>query len=235
MSTRTGTSLVALTVLVALAPGAQAAKSKLYSVSLKGDVHDEITTDRQDAVDPPAGCVGSMSERRHFEASADLAPKPKPAPIASYSRLKFRALIKSPHAVSTSDTSGGFSPDPDFPPDDPSACAVQPGHKSYPCHFLSEATRRSGGEFALLPNAGKYEIYYNRSAGMLSCDEEDYFSESPLDSSPTALTKLRVRAVKGLGRGRSVSASGTITTPPRDPSATGGETLDYTLKVRRVR
>lgn len=198
-------------------------------------MHDEITTDRQDAVEPPSGCIGSMSERRHFEASADLSPKPKAAPVASYSRLVFRALIKSPRAASTSETSGGFSPDPDFPPPDPGDCAVQPGNKSFPCHFLHEATRKSGGEFALLPNNGKYEIYYNRSAGMLSCDEEDFFSESPLDSSPTALTKLRVRAVKGLGRGRAVSVSGTITTPPRDPSAAGGETLHYKLKVKRVR
>jgi hypothetical protein len=44
-----------------------------------------------------------------------------------------------------------------------------------------------------------------------------------------------VRAVKTLARGRSTTASGTAVTPPLDSSATGGETLHYTLKVERVR
>ena len=234
MSTRIGVSLSVIAVLVAACvPAAEAAKPKLYSVSLKGDVRDEINVVRQD-VAPPYGCLGSMSETRHFAASASLSPKPIGAPFASYGRLIFRARITSPTVTSTGETTGDVSPDPYSPPSDPSVCTA-PGKQTYPCHFRTEATRRSGGEFALLPNKGKYEIYYNRASGMLSCDEEDYFSESPLDASPTALTKLKVRAVKGLGRGRSLSVSGTISTPPRDPEATGGETLHYALNVKRVR
>lgn len=48
-------------------------------------------------------------------------------------------------------------------------------------------------------------------------------------------TKLRVKAVKGLGKGESVSVSGTVEAPPAIRDVTGGETLDYTLKVKRVR
>jgi hypothetical protein len=44
-----------------------------------------------------------------------------------------------------------------------------------------------------------------------------------------------VSAVKRLAKGKSVSASGTAVTPPLDPRATGGETLNYTLKVKRTR
>jgi hypothetical protein len=222
-------------VLAVAAPAAAVAKPKLYRVSLKGDVRDELNSVRPASTEPPAGCFGELSEARHFKASADLSAKPAAVPFASYGRLVFRARITSTSAESTSHTSGSFSPDPDFPPADPSVCSPAPESKSFPCHFRSEATRRSGGEFALLPNKGKFEIYYNRASGMLTCDEEDYFSESPMDASPTALTTLGVRAVKRLGRGRSTAASGTIATQPRDPQDTGGETLHYSLKVTRVR
>jgi hypothetical protein len=153
--------------------------------------------------------------------------------VASYGRLIFRARLTSPAATSTSETAGSFSPDPDFPPADPGVCAVAPERKSFPCRFATEAKRVSGGEFALLPNRGRYELYYNRSAGILDC-EDDYFYESLLDASPTMLTKLRVTAVKRLARGRSASVSGTATAPP-GPGWTGGETLHYRLKVARVR
>jgi hypothetical protein len=235
MSTRLGTALAVIAAVAVSVPAAQAAKPKLYRVSLKGDVHDEITAERSSTTEPPSGCFGELSETRRFAAAASLSPKPTSVPFASYGRLVFRARITSTSATSTSRTSGSFSTDPDFPPPDPSVCSPAPQSKTFPCHFLSEATRRSGGEFALLPDKGKFEIYYNRAAGMLTCDEEDYFAESPMDSSPTALTKLGVKAVKRLGRGRSVSASGTIATQPRDPQDKGGETLHYSLKVTRVR
>jgi hypothetical protein len=78
---------------------------------------------------------------------------------------------------------------------------------------------------------GTYELYYNRNAGMLACEDE------AVDPSLLSLatTKLRVSAVKRLARGRSASASGSVVTPPLNPNATGGETLHYTLKVERVR
>lgn len=236
MWTRARAPLALIIVAAAVAacvPAAQAAKPKLYSVSFKGSDRNERTEVFADAIQPPAGCVGSMSDTRHFVASAGFVPKPSAAPVASYGRLIFRARLANATASSSSETSGSFSPDPEFPPSDPSVCAVAPEKKSFPCHFRSEATRASGGEFALFPHQGRYEIYYNRSAGIVLCDD-DYFQDSLLDSSPTMLTKLRVRAVKGLGRGRSVSAAGTISEPPAagQPS---GETLHYTLKVKRVR
>jgi hypothetical protein len=235
MSTRIGVSLSVVAVLVAacVPPAAQAAKPKLYSVSLTGSVHNERTAVFNDAVQAPYGCVGSMSETRHFAASANIRPKGGAAPVASYGRLIFRARLKAFTASSTSETSGSFSPDPDFPPPDPSDCAVAPERKSYPCHFRSEATRRSGGEFALFPEKGRYQLYYNRSAGILLCDD-NYFYDSLLDTSPEMLTKLHVRAVRGLRRHRSVSASGTISSAPVS-GETGGETLHYALKVTRVR
>ena len=230
---RLGTAFVVVAAAAVCVPAAQAAKPKLYSVSLKGDVRNELTSVRADAVEPPVGCVGSMSETRHFTASAGLVPKPRGAAVASYGRLIFRAGLTSPAATSTSETTGSFSPDPDYPPSDPSVCAVAPERKSYPCRFAAEATRSSGGEFALLPNKGKYELYYNRSVGILAC-EDDFFYESLMDSSPTMLTKLSVRAVKGLARGRSVTVSGTTATAPGS-GQTGGETLHYRLKVARFR
>jgi hypothetical protein len=235
MSSRIGTSLIAVVVAVALAcvPAAQAAKPKLFSVSLKGNVRNQVTTVRDDAVERPYGCVGSMSETRRFAASAGLVPKPSAAPVASYGRLVFRARLASPAAASSSETAGSFSPDPDFPPSDPSVCAVAPEKKSFPCRFRTEATRATGAEFALLPNRGRYELYYNRSAGILSCDDD--IGESLLGVAAPKLTKLSVRAVKGLARGRSISVSGTVATDARDPSAAGGESLHYTLKVARVR
>jgi hypothetical protein len=234
MSTRIAVPLSVLAVLlVACVPAAEAAKPKLYSVSLRGSDRNERSAVFSDSVQPPYGCVGSMSDTRHFAAAANIRPKGGAAPVASYGRLIFRARLTGFTASSTSQTSGSFSPDPDFPPPDPSTCAVAPERKSYPCHFRSEATRRSGGEFALFPDKGRYQLYYNRSAGILLC-EDDYFYDSLLDTSPEMVTKLRVRAVKGLRRGRSVSASGTISVPAVS-GETGGETLHYALKVTRVR
>ena len=108
---------------------------------------------------------------------------------------------------------------------------VQARAKTWHCSFASEATRAAGAELALLPKKGTYELYYNRDAGVLSCDDQE------IDASllRLATTKLRVRAVKMLTPGRSTTASGMAVTPPLDSTATGGETLHYTLKVERVR
>jgi hypothetical protein len=234
MSSRIGLSLVVIAAAAAVgAPAAWAAKPKLYNVSLSGEVRNEVTRVREDAVDPPPGCRGSMSETHRFVASAGLAPKPSGVPVASYGRLRFRARLTSPTARSTTETEGSFEPDPSSPPDDPSACAVAPGTTDRPCRFAAAATRASGAEFALLPNAGRYELYYNRYPSIVSCDDE--LGESLLDVSGPKLTNLRVSAVNRLARGRSVSVGGTATTPPRDTRATGGETLRYTLRVKRVR
>jgi hypothetical protein len=228
-------SLVVIAAAAASAPAAWAAKPKLYGVSLSGDVRSEATRVRDDAVYGPEGCLGTMSETHQFVASAGLTPKPSGVPVASYGRLRFRARLTSPTVSATTETAGSFSPDPYYPPDDPSVCSVAPGTKTWPCSFSAAATRSSGAEFALLPNKGKYELYYNRSDGIVSCDDEFPLGWSLLDAAQPQLTKLRVRAVKRLRTGKSLSVSGTATSPPVSPDATGGETLRYTLKVRRVR
>jgi hypothetical protein len=236
MSSRIGTTFVGIvTVAAVCAPAAWPAKPKLYSVALKGDVRSEASRTRDDAVIPPEGCVGTMSETHRFVASAGLAPKPSGAPVASYGRLRFRARLISPTVAATTTSAGSFAPDPNFPPVDPSACSVASGTKSWPCSLSAEATRASGAELVLLPNNGKYELYYNRSSGIVNCDDEFPLGWSLLEAAQPQLTKLRVRAVKRLAKGRSASASGTAMSPPLDPSATGGETLNYTLKVKRVR
>lgn len=226
--------MVALTLAAALAvmPAGAAAKPR-YSVSLRGDVRNDVTTVRDALVTPPEGCAGSMSETSRFVASAGLTPKGGAAAPASYGRLRFRARLTSPSAASTTETAGSFAVDPTFPPDDPATCAVAPSRKSLPCEFSAEATRTSGAEFVLLPNKDRYELYYNRNRAIVSCDDE--IRESLLDVAHPKLTTLRVRAVKRLARGRSVSVSGTASTSPADPEATGGETLHYTLVVKRAR
>ena len=228
-------SLVVIAAAAACVPVASAAKPKLYSVALSGDVRNESSRTADGTVRPPEGCIGTMSETHRFVASAGLAPKPRGAPVASYGRLRFRARLISPTVAATTTTAGSFEPDPNYPPADPSECSFTPGTKSWPCSFAAEATRASGAEFALLPNKGKYELYYNRSAGLVSCDDEFPLGWALLEAAQPKLTKLRVRAVKRLAKGRSTSASGTAMGPPLDLGGTGGETLNYTLKVKRVR
>ena len=237
MASRIGTTVVGIvTVAAVCAPAAWPAKPKLYSVALKGDVRSEASRTTDGTVRPPEGCMwGTMSETHRFVASAGLTPKPSGAPVASYGRLRFRARLISPTVAATTTSAGSFEPDPNYPPADPSACSVTPGTKSWPCSFAAEATRSSGAEFALLPNKGKYELYYNRSAGLVSCDDEFPLGWALLEAAQPQLTKLRVSAVKRLAKGRSASASGTAVSPPLDPGGTGGETLNYKLKVKRVR
>ncbi len=183
MWTRVGASVVAIAaVAAACAPAAVVAKPKRYSVALAGEVRSEATRVRADAVYGPDGCLGTMSETHRFLASAGLAPKPGGAPVASYGRLRFRARLTSPTVSATTETAGAFSPDPNFPPDDPGACAVAPGTKTWPCGFSAEATRSSGAEFALLPNGGRYELYYNRTDGLVSCDDEFPLGHALLDA-----------------------------------------------------
>lgn len=232
MTTRVRTwLLLAVAGLAGCAPAAWAARPKLYKVSLQGDVRkQEMVVSGGDP--PPLGCIGESTLTHRFAASAGLTAKPFAGPIASYGRLRFRALLASPSVTSTTESAGSWTPDPYLPPDDPSVCVFKPETKSWPCSFATEATRPTGGEYALYPKKGKYQLYYNRSAGILSCDDE-YIDPSLLNP---VTTTLRVSAVKRLARGAAASASGTVMTPPLAPGATdGGETLHYSLTVARVR
>jgi hypothetical protein len=222
--------LLAALAAAGCAPTVWAAKPKLYTVSLRGDVRNEQTFERE-GDPPPLGCIGSSTVTHHFAASAGLSARPGASPIVSYGRLRFRALVTSPTVSSTTSSARSWAPDPYLPPDDPSACTFKPENKTSPCSFASEATRSSGAELALYPKSGTYELYYNRAAGMVTCDDED------VDASllSPATTKLRVSVVKKLARGKSTSASGSVATPPRVPGVVGGEMLHYTLRIERVR
>lgn len=221
-------------VVAVNAPAASAAKPKLYSVSLSGEARNEAT--RVDDGVPPDGCLGTTSNTNRFVASAGLAPKANRAPMASHGRLRFPARLTSPSVVAGTETTGSFSPDPEYPPNDPSVCSAASRSRNWPCRPSPRATGRAGAEFALLPNKGRYELYYNHTDGIFPCDDYDLpLRVTLLDVAQTKLTKLRVRAVKRLAKGRSVSTSGTIVAAPLDPGATGGETLRYSLRVKRVR
>ena len=234
MRTLRRTALAIIGVSLVVTPAAWAAKPKLYHVSLTGSVRSDLTFTRD--LPPPGGCVGSASEKQHFTASGSLSPRRGVAPIASYSRLIFKARLGSPAASYTDDTTGSYSVDPSDPfPSDPSVCSFTPEHKTLDCRFMSAATRASGGEYALFPNKGKYQLYYNRSEGVIDCGDNDEVGARTLLGTESPATKLPVKAVKRLGRGKHVTVSGSVTTPPFIDNVTGGETLDYKLTVKRVR
>ena len=234
MSTRIAASLAVVAAAAICAPAASAAKPKLYSVSLTGDVRNEATTTEENDF-PPDGCTGTTLQTHRFLVSAGLAAKPAAAPVASYGRLRFRAHLTSLSIAASTETTGSFTPDPDNPPADPSVCSVPPT-ESWPCRATAEATKRSGAELALLPNKGKYELYYNRTAGVVTCDDDSLpLPVTLLDVGQTKLTKLRVGRVRRLAKGKSVAVSGTLVVAPLDPDSTGGETLNYRLTVKRVR
>jgi hypothetical protein len=212
-------------------PSAAAATPKLYSVSLSGTTRTELT--QVLPLDPPAGCTGSANERNHFLGSATLVAKPRGVPFASYGRLKFNVVLRSLHAEATHETAGSYAVDPNEPfPPPPGTCTFTPEKRTARCTFPRDATARKGAEFALLPHGRIYELYYNRSAGIVNCEPDDLFGKI---FGEFVQTKLRVRAVKALGIGRSVSTSATSVFPTRVSSTTGGETDKYTLKVKRVR
>jgi hypothetical protein len=147
--------------------------------------------------------------------------------------VPFFAKLTSATAAYTVETQGGWSADPNDPPPDPSACAFTPERKILKRAYNSVSTRRLGGPFTLLPHRGRYELYYSLSNGTVRCQEDEIGASLLEPGGPP--TKLRVNAVKGLRKGRSVSVSGTLETPPAIRDVTGGETLDYILRVKRVR
>jgi hypothetical protein len=233
MSTRSALALLALAAAVPV-PAAAAAKPKLYSVSLGGTTRTELTQVRP--LDPPGGCTGSANETNHFLGSATLVPKPRGVPFDTFGpvrRLKFNVVLRSLHAEATHETAGSYAVDPNEPfPPPPGTCTFTPEKRTARCTFPRDATARQGAEFALLPHGRIYELYYNRSAGIVNCEPDDLSGKI---FGEFVQTKLRVSAVKALGVGRSVSTSATSVFPARESSTTGGETDKYTLKVKRVR
>ena len=231
--------LAVLTVLAVLvcvvaalgvsAADARAAKPRLYTVSLSGELRASLSHALVDTRIGPDGCVGSNTETRTFEASARFSALPKPRPAVS-SWLLFHARLKSPKGSAASEVTYSYTPDPEAPWTDPSSCAVPPERQSFPCYFAPKATRRSGTAYALRPFNGRYTLIYRPFASMVDCGdihEATLFGNYDVD--------LRVRAVMGLPIGRSVVRSG-IKSPLREIDEwTPRETLRYRLEVKRVR
>jgi hypothetical protein len=225
---------IAVAALVA-APAASAAKPRVYHVSLSGKASSELN--RTKTVPPPYyGCTGTVTRTDHFVASASLSPAPNAVPLRSYGRLPFYAKLTLPAAAYTVKTEGGWSVDPSDPyAPDPSMCAFTPENEALDCEYNPISTRRLGGPFTLLSENGRYRLFYGLSNGTVRCPEGEIGASLLEVHWGGPLTKLRVTAVKRLGKGRSVSVSGTLETPPALSGVTGGETLDYTLRVKRVR
>ena len=211
------------------APDAWAAKPRLYTVSLSGEIRSTLTHALVDTAIPPDGCVGSNTETRSFQASARFLPLPRPRPAVS-SWLLFHAQLKSPRGSAASELTSSYAPDPEAPWIDPSTCAVPPERRSFRCYFAEQATRKSGTAYALRPDNGRYTLIYRPFASMVDCGEiheAALFGNFELD--------LRVNAVMRLPRGRSVVRSG-VKAPLRDVDEwTPRETLRYRLEVTRVR
>jgi hypothetical protein len=226
-------AVVAILVVAGIPASAQGKKPKLYTVSLSGSTSTQVTETREGDF-PPSCCAGSSTETNKFSGSAKISPKPSAAPVASYGRLRFNVKLKSLSAAASHDVTGSWAVDPNaFEPADPATCTFKPQHSTGTCKFTREATRRSGAPFALLPHGKVYELYFNSNAGIVSCNPD------PLGGrifGEFVDTKLKVSSVKGLGVGRSASASGSVTTPAKGGSGTtGGETDKYRLTVKRVR
>ena len=222
MRTRLTLAVAVVAVLGVSAPDAWAAKPRLYSVSLSGEIRSSLSHALVDTRIGPDGCVGSNTETRSFEASASFSPLPKARPAVS-SWLLFHARLKSPKGSAASEVTWSYSPDPEAPWVDPSTCAVPPERRSFPCYFAAKATRRSGTAYALRPQNGRYTLIYRPFATMVDCGdihEAALFGDFDVD--------LRVGVVMGLPRGRSVVRSG-VKSPlrdvdewtPREPCATG--------------
>jgi hypothetical protein len=237
MRRRSAAAIAALTglavaLVVPAATGARA-KPKLYSISLSGSDRTELS--QASTTMAPYGCTGSSTETQRFTASMRMNAKPQPVPFASYGRLQFNVVLTSLSAVATTETTGSYAYDPSAF-DHPSSCVFTPPPKKVArCTFDKDATRKQGAELALFPIHGKFEFYLNRTnLAIVHCEP----AFSPDFTYGTLLagefpTKLRSSKVSALGKGRSESDSATISM--KDPQSTGGETVKYALKVKRVR
>ena len=237
------TALVAAAAALLAAPPAFGAQAKLYRIAMTGRDTADVT--RSQAVSPPQEwCQGTVTETRHLTSAFGVVPAPDRAfPIDRYSNLHFKARLTHPRYSFRLDTSGAWTVDPSFddPPPDPSTCAFAHEHRNLACRFVPWAPRTLTSRFFINPGmSGRYTVHYNRiNALPLACARHDGLQL--LDSSER--TKLTERAVRRLGPGERVSASGALVTsydydvndPAIDGHQRGRERFKYTLTVRRVR
>jgi hypothetical protein len=155
-----------------------------------------------------------------------------------------------------------YSPDGFTPqPVDPSVCAFKPFTVATGCTFANRQTRSYTLNLSLsLPSRGdplsppgRFVLYYSGKSGgespvpVVACPQRTSASGSPIPEAAEdgdipflqeeLATNLRTRAVFGLRKGRTASASGTIVFRLSFFGAQENdcvETIRYTLKVKRV-
>ncbi len=213
--------------LAAAAPDAWA-KPRLFTVSLSGEMLSSLSIDQTETRVPPDGCLGVDTETRSFDASARFTPLPRPR-RAIDSWLLFHARMKAHKGSAASEVRFEYAPNPEAPWVDPSTCVVAPEREDFRCFFDTRATRRSGSAYALKPVEGSYRLIYRPLASMLDCGgiTATFFGDYDVG--------LRVRAVMGLAKGRSVVRSGTGAPLRELDEWTPRESFRYRLKVTRVR
>jgi hypothetical protein len=237
------TVLLAATAVLLVTPPAAGAKTKLYRIAMSGRDTADVT--RSQAV-PPVNewCQGTVTDTRHITSSFRVVPaRDRAFPIDRYGNLHFKARLVDPKYTFRLDTSGAWTVDPSYddPPPDPSTCAFSHEHTNLGCRYVPWAPRTLISRFMLNPSpAGRFSVHYNRiNALILSCARHDGLQLLYSDT----LTKLRETAVKRLGLGKRVRASGTLVTsydydvddPSIDEHQRGQERFRYTITVRRVR
>jgi hypothetical protein len=176
---------------------------------------------------PPDGCQGEGRLTQRFAASARLVPRPRPAPLGfATARIDFTARLASRTASAEEATSGNFTPAPGG-----DGCAFTPQRTPAACGFSPSAIDSNGVRFSLEVFFATF-VLRQRQFGVVRC------RPNPLDGDlflNRARTRLSVRGVTGLGVGRSLSSSGTVSESWSGVRVTGGQRTSYRITVRRVR
>ncbi len=225
----------------------------LYRVALSGADRIEWTVKQEGLEEggPPLGCIGSSSETLRFAASASLGAKPLTGAVSYYGRnfprLFTRATFGSLAAGGSIQTAGSFASDPSEPfAPSPAECVYVPKRTEAKCAFVNRGELEAGALFQLSPNLGVRPtvplqrgnpLYlYAGTPVSVTCDQPAIEGELFREADGVE-TKLRVGAVLSLRKGRSLSDSGSASFPyiGFDGKSDGTETIDYRVRVARVR
>lgn len=239
---------VALALALTLPASAGAApKNRLYTISLSGAASSEstsVTPGMDNYGQPPDGCLDNTTTTEHWGVSAGMRAAPARIPLSGVPGDRyfvFHVSLNSLNASVYDEVDGNWTVDPShYPaPVDPSVCAFTPFRVTAPCvlgswkadpvflgFFAGEAV------FSIDHPQGPYDE-------IVQCQTHQDANGSPvpvaaIDGGPfldRVPTTLRVRAVLSLAKGRSVSASGTVTKPESD----GSEKVTYRIAIKRVR
>jgi hypothetical protein len=231
-----------------------------YAISLSGSVSTDLNTvDAEDGYSTesggsqqiPDGCIPRNTTTEQWAASARMSVKPNSGlPLSPGAGVKTFFLTGVMSSLSTSvydEVDGSWVVDPNnYPaPVDPSVCAFTPFRVTAHCAFKGGRPTLST-PLALFVDGATFSIeHFDQAEGpIVDCPVR----QTPYGLGPDAAyegadfldrtaTKLRVRTVLALGKGRSTSASGTLVKPKVwwDSRVDGNETVNYKIKVKRVK